>query len=225
VRFDTGAESGYEVPRDYDSMIAKLIVWGADRDAARARMARALDELVIDGIPTTVPFHRLAMTHEQFAAGEHATVSVETEWDLSPLTPQAPATTGDGADGPSREVTVEVDGKRIGVRVFGELAVAGTAGGGNGAAPATRRARSGSGGGRAAAASEDLVAPMQGTVVKYAVAEGDAVAAGDLVAVLEAMKMENNITAHRDGTVTTVGFAAGDVVETGAVLARIEDAG
>ncbi|MFA9432851.1 biotin/lipoyl-containing protein, partial [Egicoccus sp. AB-alg2] len=227
VRFDTGAESGYEVPRDYDSMIAKLIVWGADRDAARARMARALDELVIDGIPTTVPFHRLAMTNEQFAAGEHATVSVETEWDLGGLAPQAPATPGDGQDGPSREVTVEVAGKRIGVRVYGELAAAPAGGGGgNGAAPAKRRARAGSGGGSTAtASSEDLVAPMQGTVVKYAVAEGDTVAAGDLVAVLEAMKMENNITAHRDGVVSTVGFAAGDVVETGAVLARIEDAG
>jgi acetyl-CoA/propionyl-CoA carboxylase biotin carboxyl carrier protein len=222
VRFDTGAESGYEVPRDYDSMIAKLIVWGADRDAARARMARALDELVIEGIPTTVPFHKLAMTNEQFAAGEHSTVSVEREWDLSGLEPQGAATPGEGADdGPSREVTVEVGGKRIGVRVFGELA----AGGGGGAAqPNKRRARAGGGGAAAAASSEDLVAPMQGTVIKYAVDEGDTVATGDLVAVLEAMKMENNITAHRDGTVTKVGYAAGNVVESGAVLARIEDA-
>jgi acetyl-CoA/propionyl-CoA carboxylase, biotin carboxylase, biotin carboxyl carrier protein len=91
VRLDTGTESGSEVSRDYDSMIGKLIVWGADRDGARARMLRALDELVIEGIPTTIPFHRLALAHEQFAAGEHATVSVETEWDLSSLTPQTPA--------------------------------------------------------------------------------------------------------------------------------------
>ncbi|MEX2504186.1 MAG: biotin/lipoyl-containing protein, partial [Egicoccus sp.] len=208
--------------RDYDSMIAKLIVWGADRDAARARMSRALAELVIDGIPTTVPFHVLAMTNEQFAAGEHSTVSVEREWDLSGLEPQGAATPGDGgdSDGPSREVTVEVGGKRIGVKVFGELA----AGGGGGDKPAKRRARAGGGGGAAAAASsEDLVAPMQGTVIKYAINEGDTVSTGDLVAVLEAMKMENNITAHRDGTVTKLGYAAGDVVESGAVLARIED--
>ncbi|GGI03863.1 acetyl/propionyl/methylcrotonyl-CoA carboxylase subunit alpha [Egicoccus halophilus] len=226
VRFDTGAESDYEVPRDYDSMIAKLIVWGADRPAAIARMRRALDELVLEGIPTTVTFHALAMRNEQFAAGEHATSSVEREWDLSSLAPQGPATAGTGDDPePSREVTVEVDGKRLGVRVFGELAAGG--GGGGGSRTATkRRSRGGaSGTARAAASSEDLVAPMQGTVVKYAVAEGDTVAAGDLVAVLEAMKMENNITAHRDGTVTSVGYAAGDVVESGAVLARIEDAG
>jgi acetyl-CoA/propionyl-CoA carboxylase, biotin carboxylase, biotin carboxyl carrier protein len=226
VRFDTGAESGYEVPRDYDSMIGKLIVWGADRDAARARMSRALDELVLEGIPTTVPFHRLAMTNEQFAAGEHSTVSVETEWDLSPLQPQGPAAPGAGEDeGPSREVTVEVGGRRLEVKVFGELAAAG---GGGGTAPtAQRRSRGGGPGGPKAhaAASEDLVAPMQGTVVKYAVEEGAEVAAGDLVVVLEAMKMENNITAHRDGTVTAIHFAAGDVVESGAILAHIESGG
>jgi acetyl-CoA/propionyl-CoA carboxylase biotin carboxyl carrier protein len=225
VRLDTGAESNYEVPRDYDSMIAKLIVWAEDRDGARRRMARALDELVLEGIPTTVPFHRLAMTNEQFAAGDHSTVSVETEWDLSPLEPQGAATPGEGADGPSREVTVEVGGRRLEVKVFGELA----AGGGGGTAPTAatgpRRGRGSKGGGAAAAASsEALVAPMQGTVVKYAVEEGATVAAGDLVCVLEAMKMENTINAHRAGVVTSLGFAAGDVVESGAVLARIEDA-
>jgi acetyl-CoA/propionyl-CoA carboxylase, biotin carboxylase, biotin carboxyl carrier protein len=222
VRFDTGAESDYTVPRDYDSMIGKLIVWGADRDQARGRMRRALDELVIEGIPTTVPFHRLAMRNEQFAAGEHSTVSVEKEWDLSGLQPQGPSASGDGEDGPSRDVTVEVGGRRLQVRVFGELAAGG--GGGGGATTAKRRKRAGSGGGGAAsAATEDLVAPMQGTVVKYAVEEGDEVAAGDLVVVLEAMKMENNINAHRDGVVGALGFAAGDVVESGAVLARIDD--
>jgi acetyl-CoA/propionyl-CoA carboxylase, biotin carboxylase, biotin carboxyl carrier protein len=225
VRFDTGAESDYEVPRDYDSMIAKLIVWADTRDGARHRMARALDELVLEGIPTTVTFHRLAMTNEQFAAGEHSTVSVETEWDLSSLEPQGAATAGDGADGPSREVTVEVAGRRLAVKVYGELA-AGGGGGGNGTkAAGPRRGRGSKGGGAAtAAATEDLVAPMQGTVVKYAVEEGATVAVGDLVCVLEAMKMENTITAHRDGVVSALGFAAGDVVESGAVLARIEDA-
>jgi acetyl-CoA/propionyl-CoA carboxylase, biotin carboxylase, biotin carboxyl carrier protein len=230
VRFDTGAESGYEVPRDYDSMIAKLIVWGADRDAARARMSRALDEMVIEGIPTTTTFHRLAMKHEQFAAGEHSTVSVETEWDLSGLQPQGPAAAGaGGVSGPSREVTVEVGGRRLEVRVFGDLAVGGGGGGDGGAAPSAKRRSRGAGGdGHKAAAgpaSEDLVAPMQGTVVKYAVEEGAAVAAGDLVVVLEAMKMENNITAHRDGKVSRIAFAAGDVVETGAVLAHIASGG
>jgi acetyl-CoA/propionyl-CoA carboxylase, biotin carboxylase, biotin carboxyl carrier protein len=224
VRLDTGAESNYEVPRDYDSMIAKLIVWAEDRDGARRRMARALDELVLEGIPTTVTFHKLAMTHEQFAAGEHSTISVENEWDLSVLEAQGPAGAGDGAAEPSREVTVEVGGRRLAVKVFGELAAGGGGGGGVKGNGSRRTRGSKGGGGAAAASSEDLVAPMQGTVVKYAVEEGATVSAGDLVCVLEAMKMENTINAHRDGTVTTLGFSAGDVVESGAVLARIEDA-
>ncbi|MEX1162206.1 MAG: biotin/lipoyl-containing protein, partial [Nitriliruptor sp.] len=212
----------YEVPRDYDSMIGKLIVWAEDRDGARARMSRALDELVLEGIPTTVPFHKLAMTNEQFAAGEHSTVSVETEWDLSSLQPQGAPATGGGGDEPSREITVEVGGRRLDVKVYGELA---TGGGGGGKPAGPRRSRGSKGGGAAAAASsEDLVAPMQGTVVKYAVEAGATVAAGDLVCVLEAMKMENTITAHRDGVVTSLGAAPGGVVESGSVLARIEDA-
>ncbi len=222
TRLDTGAESNYEVPRDYDSMIGKLIVWAEDRDRARGRMARALEELVLEGIPTTVPFHKLAMVHEQFAAGEHSTVSVEKEWDLSSLQPQGQGASGDDDTGPSRSVTVEVGGRRLDVKVYGELAAA--AAGGGGAPKAKRRTGGSKGGGAAAAASEDLVAPMQGTVIKYAVAEGDEVATGDLVCVLEAMKMENTITAHRDGVVSSLGYAAGDVVESGAVLARIDDA-
>jgi acetyl-CoA/propionyl-CoA carboxylase, biotin carboxylase, biotin carboxyl carrier protein len=222
TRLDTGAESNYEVPRDYDSMIGKLIVWAEDRDRARGRMARALDELVLEGIPTTVPFHKLAMVHEQFAAGEHSTISVEKEWDLSSLEPQGAAAAGDGTDGPSREVTVEVGGRRLDVKVYGELA---SGGGSAKTSSGPRRTRGSKGGGAAAAAAtEDLVAPMQGTVVKYAVEEGATVTAGELVCVLEAMKMENTINAHRDGVVSSLGFAAGDVVESGAVLARIEDA-
>jgi len=219
VRLDTGSESGSEVPRDYDSMIGKLIVWADTRDGARARMSRALDELVIDGIPTTVPFHRLAMTHPQFAAGEHSTSSVEREWDLTGLEPQTPAGPGADPTEPSRQVVVEVGGRRMEVSVFGEL------GGGGAATPSAtpRRTRSAAGTGRATASSEDLVAPMQGTVVKYAIEVGDTVAAGETVAVLEAMKMENTIAAHRDGVVTSVAFTAGDVVESGVSLARIED--
>ncbi len=217
VRFDTGAESGYEIPREYDSMIAKLVVWASDRDGARARMRRALDELVLTGVPTTVPFHRLAMQHPSFAAGDHSTVSVEQEWDLGDLPRQTPATSGDEEAGPSQAVTVEVEGRRLDVRIFGAI-------GSNGTAPVRRRKGGGSGSSAVSAATEDLVAPMQGTVVKYAVEEGDEVAVGDLVVVLEAMKMENTITAHRDGVVANVGYAAGDAVNAGAVLARIDDA-
>jgi acetyl-CoA/propionyl-CoA carboxylase, biotin carboxylase, biotin carboxyl carrier protein len=206
VRLDTGAESGYEVPRSYDSMIGKLIVWAGPRRGAGPHGARSR-RAGLEGIPTTVPFHKLAMTHEQFAAGEHSTVSVETEWDLSDLEPQGPAAAGDGEPGPAREVTVEVGGRRLEVKVYGELAAVGVSAGGNAGGGARRRTRgASSGGGTTGAASEDLVAPMQGTVVKYAVAEGAIVSAGDLIVVLEAMKMENNITAHRDGIVSNINF-------------------
>jgi acetyl-CoA/propionyl-CoA carboxylase biotin carboxyl carrier protein len=220
VRLDTVAEAGWEIPRVYDSMIGKLVVWGEDRDQARHRMVRAIDEMVVEGVPTTAAFGRLAMLNEQFAAGEHCTASVEREWDLSSLVPHGPAAAGDGDDGPSRELVVEVDGRRLQVRVHGELAAAPAAGG---ARATKRRGSTGSSAGGPAATDESLVAPMQGTVVKYAVAEGDTVDVGDLVCVLEAMKMENTITAHRAGTVTSVAFAAGDAVESGSVLATIED--
>ena len=224
VRIDTSAYSGYEIPRTYDSMFGKLIVWGETRDEARLRMLRALNEMVVEGIPSTIPFDKLAMTHEQFAAGEHSTKSVENEWDLSSLEPFGPAAGAEEEDGPAREVTVEVGGRRFGVKVYGELATV-AAGGGGGASAVKRRRRTessdGAGGG---VAEEDLVAPMQGTVVKYAVSEGDEVEAGDLVVVLEAMKMENNINAHRAGVVSDLPFGAGDTVNSGAVLAHIEPA-
>jgi acetyl-CoA/propionyl-CoA carboxylase biotin carboxyl carrier protein len=218
VRFDTGVRSGYTVPRDYDSMIGKLVVWAADRDGALARMSRALDELVIEGLPTTVPFHRLAMAHPQFAAGEHSTASVEREWDLSSLAPQPVGGGDDDPDTAGRELTVEVDGRRLAVRLFGDLPAAG-------AAPAAtrKRRRGGNGSGAAVTSSEDLTAPMQGTVVKVSVEVGAVVAEGDTLLVLEAMKMENAVKAHRAGTVTALPVSAGEVVQPGAVLARIED--
>lgn len=219
VRFDTGAESGYEVPRDYDSMIAKLIVWAPTRDGARARMSRALGELIIDGIPTTVPFHQLAMRHEQFAAGKHSTNSVEKEWDLTALVPQSTIPKDSDADTPSRNVTVEVNGRRLSVTVYGELASPG----GTTPPDGTRKARRVRDARTVAASSNDLLAPMQGTVVKLSVDVGDSVTVGDPVAVLEAMKMENAIRAHRDGVVTALKANPGDVVESGSVIATIED--
>ena len=219
VRFDTIGEPGYEIPRAYDSMIGKLVVWGENRDVARLRMVRAIDELVVEGVPTTAEFGRMAMLNEQFAAGEHCTASVEREWDLSELTPHGPAAGADEPEGPARDVVVEVGGRRLEVKVYGELAAV-SAGGGNAKGPKKRK-RSG-GGAAAAVSAEALVAPMQGTVIKYAVEEGAEVSEGDLVCVLEAMKMENTIKAHRSGTVTSVAFSAGDVVDSGAVLATIE---
>ncbi|MEE8601421.1 acetyl/propionyl/methylcrotonyl-CoA carboxylase subunit alpha [Euzebya tangerina] len=233
VRFDTGVEAGYQIPPAYDSLIGKLIVWGADRDLARLRMARALDELVVGGVPTTAPFHELAMTHPQFAEATHCTASVEREWDLSEL-PEHQHPGGDGATTSTpggghgtehatavrtkRDVRLTIGGQPRWVSVYGTAdspaAVAGAARTGE----TTAREAD-----RAATDGPEVRAPMQGTIVAYAAEPGEAVTAGQLVVVLEAMKMETHVAAHRDGTVQGVGLAVGDVVERGAVLATITD--
>ena len=225
VRVDGGVRAGWEIPRTYDSLIAKLVTYGADREEARRRMVRALDEFIVEGVPTTIDFHRFAMVHDDFIEGRVSTITVEREWDLSPIPAAAPATAGDGPSEPSQTVTVEVGGKRLEVALFGSFAAAA-----RGAPPATAQRKERRGGGRpgvrsAGPATEELVAPMQGTIVKTAVAQGDQVTAGDLVLVLEAMKMENHITAHRDGVVTSLAVEAGQVVNSGDVLARIEASG
>ncbi len=212
VRLDTGVRSGGTIPREYDSMVAKLIVWAPDRDTARRRLGAALDELVVEGIPTTVPFHRLAVAHPQFAAAEHATSSVEREWDLAALAPSEPPAADDAPERRTEEVTVEVDGRRFEVRVL-------TAAPAGSAAP---RRRAGRDGATAAAATGELRAPMQGTVIGYAVTTGQRVAAGDPVVTLEAMKMENTLRAPVDGTVTMADVAPGSVVDPGTVLAVID---
>jgi acetyl-CoA/propionyl-CoA carboxylase biotin carboxyl carrier protein len=211
VRLDTGVRSGGSIPREYDSMIAKLIAWAPDRDTACRRLGAALDELVIEGVPTTVPFHRLAVTHPQFLAVAHATSSVEREWDLGPLRAAEPAGVDVEAAQQRRteEVTVEVDGRRFEVRVITTVA---------GPAPRRRAGRSGRGAGPD---TGEVVAPMQGTVIGYQVASGQQVSAGDPIVTLEAMKMENTLRAPFDGTVTTVDVAPGSVVDAGTVLAVV----
>jgi len=210
VRLDSGVRSGGSIPREYDSMIAKLVAWAPDRDTACRRLGAALDELVVEGVPTTVPFHRLAVAHPQFLAVAHATSSVEREWDLSDLEPAAPAE--GGAEGARRteDVTVEVDGRRFEVRVITAAPAAD--------APRRRAARAGA---ATAAATGELRAPMQGTVIGYAVAEGQRVAAGDAIVTLEAMKMENTLRAPGDGTVTGLDVAPGSVVDAGTLLAVV----
>jgi len=210
IRLDAGAETGWEIPRTYDSLIAKLIAYGADREEARRKLARAVDEFVIEGVPTTLDFHRFALAHPDFVAGDVATVTVEREWDLSPIPPARAATPGDGEQRPSRTFAVEVGGKRLDVALFEPLPVA----------PA-RRGRRARGGGATAGSSDAIIAPMQGTIVKTMVEVGATVAVGDLVVVLEAMKMENTITAHCGGLVTELPVSAGDVVNSGDLLARI----
>jgi acetyl-CoA/propionyl-CoA carboxylase, biotin carboxylase, biotin carboxyl carrier protein len=225
VRVDAAGEAGWEIPGSYDSLIAKLITYGADREEARRVMLRALSEFEVEGVPTTIDFHRFAFAHPDFVEGRVSTVSVEREWDLSVVAPAAAPAPAGGERRPSRSFTVEVDGKRLEVALFEPESTDG------GPAPRRDRRRRGRSGGRsrggraAGSATETLVAPMQGTIVKTLVEVGQGVSAGDLVLVLEAMKMENHITAHRDGVVTGLHVSPGQIVNPGEALATIEDAG
>ena len=212
VRLDTGLRSGTEIAREYDSMVAKLVVWAADRDTACRRLGLALDELVVEGVPTTVPFHRIAVAHPDFLAVRHATSSVEREWDLSTLTPQTVEASASGAVSREERVLVELDGRRFDVRVRTEVA-----------RPRPRRSpRSSAGASFDGGASGELHAPMQGTVIGYAVEPGAHVAEGDAVVTIEAMKMENTLRAPVAGTVVSTGTVPGTVVQPGALLAVIE---
>ena len=215
VRVDAGAAAGWEIPRDYDSLVAKLICYAGTRNEAITVLRRALAEFVVEGVPTTIDFHRLASAHPDFLAGRVSTVSVETEWDLSDVAPAVAPVEGGGPSEPSRTVTVEVGGKRLEVALFEPAEQQ--------AAARPRRGRAVSSG-AAAVAEEVLTAPMQGTIIKTAVTQGETVSAGDLVAVLEAMKMENQVAAHRDGVVAALHVAAGDTVTPGSPLVTIEDA-
>ncbi|MGI9016291.1 MAG: acetyl/propionyl/methylcrotonyl-CoA carboxylase subunit alpha [Euzebya sp.] len=217
VRVDGVGEAGWEIPRSYDSLIAKIITTGADREQARRRMIRALDELQVEGVPTTKDFFKVAFDHEDFVAGTTATISVETEWDLSgiPTAPMPAAVEDD--DQPSQSVTVEVGGKRLDVTIYGLAAAAATA------TPKAKRRRGSSGGGGSGTSGDDLLAPMQGTIVKTSVEAGATVEEGDLIVVLEAMKMENALKAHKAGVVN-LAVEAGQVVNSGDVLATISDA-
>nr|WP_211661650.1 biotin carboxylase N-terminal domain-containing protein [Modestobacter muralis] len=222
VRWDSGVEAGGEVAGAFDSMLAKLIVTGATRAEALQRAARALDELVVEGMPTVVPFHRAVVRDAAFTS-EPFTVHtrwIETEWDNQ--VPAYSAAPVEAADAEGRQtVVVEVGGRRLEVTL-----PAGLAAGGAPAAAAAAKARRRSGGSGGAAASGDaLTAPMQGTIVKVAVADGATVAAGDLVVVLEAMKMEQPITAHKAGVVSGLTAEVGAAVTSGAVLCSIADAG
>jgi acetyl-CoA/propionyl-CoA carboxylase biotin carboxyl carrier protein len=225
VRWDGGYDEGDTISQYYDNLVGKLIVWAPDRDRARHRMLRALRELVIGGIHTTVPAHELVLAHPDFASGNHSTNWLENEVDLSVLTPSAPAAApaDTEVDEPRTEhtVPVEVDGKRFDVKLWLPSVPAAAASGGGAAAPKRapkpRAAASAGGGG-----DGTVTAPMQGTIVKVLVNAGDTVEAGQALLVLEAMKMENHISAERGGTVAEVRVAAGETVGTGTVLVVIE---
>lgn len=228
VRWDAGIVEGDTVAGAFDSMIAKLIVTGSTRQQAVERSRRALAELTIDGMPTVVPFHRAVVADPAFAPADGTPFSIhtrwiETEWDNT-VEPYAggPGSGADGAEPEERQtVVVEVGGKRLEVSLPGGLSL-----GGGGGSAAKKKAPKRSGGGKSggAASGDSLTAPMQGTIVKIAVEEGATVAAGDLVIVLEAMKMEQPITAHKGGVLTGLTAKVGETVTSGAVLAEIKDA-
>ncbi|UZJ25500.1 acetyl/propionyl/methylcrotonyl-CoA carboxylase subunit alpha [Rhodococcus antarcticus] len=222
VRMDAGVESGSVIGGQFDSMLGKLIVTGADRTQALERSRRALAELQIEGMATVLPFHRLVVSDPAFVGDDDGftvhTRWIETEWEntVEPFTGGEPADTDTT---PRQTVVVEVGGRRLEVSLPGDLALGG---GGSGAArkkPSGRKR----GGAGAAASGDAVVAPMQGTVVKVAVEEGQTVAKGELVAVLEAMKMENPVTAHKDGTVTGLSVEPGAAVTQGTVLCELTD--
>jgi acetyl-CoA/propionyl-CoA carboxylase, biotin carboxylase, biotin carboxyl carrier protein len=226
VRVDSGVEAGSEVTPMYDPMVAKLIVWDVDREHATRRMLRALDEYEVGGLTTLIPFHSAILATEQWANGETCRdLTEDKEWlkSTAPEAPPKPAEGEDGAEKAERDYKVEVGGKLFDVRVIGDAVAGAPAAAGGGAAlkrpPKRERAGGGGGGG---GATEDLVSPLQGTVLKVAVEQGAEVAEGDLVCVIEAMKMENEITAHRAGKVSELPISDGAAVSSGDLLAKIE---
>ncbi|HYB26898.1 MAG TPA: acetyl-CoA carboxylase biotin carboxylase subunit [Solirubrobacteraceae bacterium] len=237
VRVDSGVEAGSEISPMYDPMVAKVIVWDVDREQATARMLRALAEYEIEGLKTLLPFHRALLETRQWHDAETCRDLVENRSWLKELAFPAPERPpGEAEEGPEtvqQSYTVEVSGKRFDVKVIGPPLAA--AGGLNGAAPAPagaegavasrrapRRERSGRGSG--GGGGDTLASPLQGTVLKVAVEQGAEVAEGALVAVIEAMKMENEITAHKAGVVSELPIAVGASVATGDTLAVISSA-
>jgi acetyl-CoA/propionyl-CoA carboxylase biotin carboxyl carrier protein len=232
VRVDAGYDAGLEVSQYYDNLTAKLITWGPDREAARRRMLRALAEFEIEGVRTTIPAQVALLAEPTFIEGKHSTKWLEEEVDPAILTggaaaPSAGASTAttseDSGAEPliARTVPVEVDGRRFEVKVWlPESPVVPSGGGAPGAAKG-RKPRSAAGGGGGAAGSGEVASPMQGTIVKTLVSVGDEVEVGQAVVVLEAMKMENHITAEKAGTISEVRVSAGDTVGTGDILVVI----
>jgi acetyl-CoA/propionyl-CoA carboxylase biotin carboxyl carrier protein len=222
VRLDSGYGAGQTVPQAFDSLIGKLVVTGASRAQALQRARRALAEFTIGGMPTVLPFHRAVVDDPAFAGDQ---LAVHTRWIETEMTATfEPQLSGPATDAPGREsITVEVGGKRLEVVLPSVLSVAGAAAD---AAPGDQGRRSRGArrsGGQRAASGDSLVTPMQGTIVKIVVAEGDAVSAGDTVVILEAMKMEQPLTAHKAGTVTGLAVEVGQTVSSDTEICQIKD--
>ena len=221
VRVDEGYLTGMAVPGSFDSLVAKIIVTGSDRSQAIARSRRALSETVLDGMPSVLPFHQAVLTDPAFVAADGVfgvhTRWIETEFD-SQIEPYL-GTMGESEELEKSTYVVEVNGRRLEVRLPSSLSAPVAK-----QSAAKRPTRRSTGGAKAKApSSNELTAPMQGTIVKVAVVAGDEVNEGDLVVVLEAMKMEQPITAHRAGVVANVAAAVGESVSSGQVLLEIVD--
>lgn len=215
TRFDAGYEAGDEVSPHYDNLVGKLVCWGADRETARRRTLRALEEMSVEGVATTIPAAVAILQHDDFANLTHSTKWVEETLDLSRITAAAPSPP-DGADASAtpRTLSVEVDAKKFEVTVWlPDTAPAGQA---------TRSRRASAGTALAGGGSGTITVPMQGTVISVLVAVGDEVEAGQPLLVLEAMKMENNINADKAGTVKEIKVSEGDSVGSGDIVAIIE---
>jgi acetyl-CoA/propionyl-CoA carboxylase biotin carboxyl carrier protein len=224
VRLDGGFVQGDVIGGNFDSLLAKLIVTGRDRAEALQRSRRALAEFEVDGIATAIPFHRAVVSDAAFAPADPATpFSVHTRWIETEFDNTIPAYSGgsdsDSEAGARSPITVEVNGKRVEVVLPANLSVSTSGGSAAGAANKPgKRAKKAAGG----ASGDAVAAPMQGTIVKIAVAEGQEVAAGELVIVLEAMKMEQPLTAHKAGVVTGLSAEVGATVSSGTVLLEIK---
>ncbi|QDQ91824.1 acetyl/propionyl/methylcrotonyl-CoA carboxylase subunit alpha [Rhodococcus sp. WB9] len=226
VRMDSGVETGSVIGGQFDSMLAKLIVTGATRDEALARARRALAEFQVEGLATVIPFHRAIVSDPAFI-GDGTTFDVytkwiETEWDnqIEPFTGNPPIDEDEHL--PRQNVVVEVGGRRVEVSLPGQFTLGTGAGAPAGAVRKKPKPRTRGGAHGGAASGDAVTAPMQGTVVKVAVEEGQQVAEGDLIAVLEAMKMENPVNAHKAGTVTGLAVEPGAAITQGTVLAELK---
>ena len=223
VRMDSGVREGSVVGGQFDSMLAKLIVFGETREEALQRSRRALSEYVIEGMPTVVPFHRHIVENPAFVGGDtHFDVYtkwIEEEWD-NPIPPYVDPADAEEAEEatPNQKVVVEIDGRRVEIALPGDLALAG--GGAGGAKKKAKKRRSG--GSKAGVSGDAVAAPMQGTVIKVNVEEGQEVAEGEVVVVLEAMKMENPVKAHKSGVVTDLAVSAGEGVTKGSVMMELK---
>ena len=223
ARMDYGVREGSVVGGQFDSMLAKLIVFGETREEALQRSRRALSEYVIEGMPTVVPFHRHIVENPAFVGDDtHFDVYtkwIEEEWE-NPIPPYVDPADAEEAEEatPNQKVVVEIDGRRVEIALPGDLALAG--GGAGGAKKKAKKRRSG--GSKAGVSGDAVAAPMQGTVIKVNVEEGQEVAEGEVVVVLEAMKMENPVKAHKSGVVTDLAVSAGEGVTKGSVMMELK---